>query len=411
MSTFTDWNGPQGGNVRASDMTAFTKAYAEMTALLSQHLNETASSDNVHHVKDFVDQKLQELRAMIPDVSRFISQTEADRAYAKQSDIPDVSGFAEKTDLADYALKESLGAYLKKNDLKADAVITAIETRLREIESWVSNPAKVIPELATDKLAGLVNAINQVQFVDKVMSAKIGGSDDDGVYYVLGMLKDKAGQAFVKFVDDKPFTAAVTFAITPEWKGALSVLTDNDQLANLKFKLVSCTDRSGNKHAYLAIQAGDWMSKFASSDGYGLFGQLTFETSGINFVPVDSDGYMPYNGACVSICDCPAGKGLSFSSLGSPILKERIFKEPDNPYITAKDTTLLDQVGIITFWPHYDEETGIAVEVPDGYHACDGSPVLEDDDVSDEFRAKYDTYPLQDYAVIKTKRSLSIIGE
>ena len=411
MSTFTDWNGPQGGNVRASDMTAFTKAYAEMTALLSQHLNETASSDNVHHVKDFVDQKLQELCTMIPDVSKFISQTEADRAYAKQSDIPDVSGFAEKTDLADYALKESLGAYLKKNDLKADTVITAIETRLREIESWVSNPAKVIPELATDKLAGLVNAINQVQFVDKVMSAKIGGSDDDGVYYVLGMLKDKAGQAFVKFVDDKPFTAAVTFAITPEWKGALSVLTDNDQLANLKFKLVSCTDRSGNKHAYLAIQAGDWMSKFASSDGYGLFGQLTFETSGINFVPVDSDGYMPYNGACVSICDCPAGKGLSFSSLGSPILKERIFKEPDNPYITAKDTTLLDQVGIITFWPHFDEETGIAVEVPDGYHACDGSPVLEDDDVSDEFRAKYDTYPLQDYAVIKTKRSLSIIGE
>ena len=411
MSTFTDWNSPQDSNVRASEMTAFTRAYAEMTALLSQHLNETASSDNVHHVKDFVDQKLQEIRAMIPDVSRFISQTEADHTYAKQSAIPDVSGFAEKTDLADYALKESLGAYLKKNDLKADTVITAIETRLREIESWVSKPAKVIPELATDKLAGLVNAINQVQFVDKVMSAKIGGSDDDGVYYVLGMLKDKAGQAFIKFVDDKPFTAAVTFTITPEWKGALSVLTDNDQLANLKFKLVSCTDRTGNKHVYLAIQAEDWMSKFASSDGYGLFGQLTFEASGINFVPVDSDGYMPYNGACVSICDCPAGKGLSFSSLGSPILKERIFKEPDNPYITAKDTTLLDQVGIITFWPHYDEETGIAVKVPDGYHACDGSLVLENDDVSDEFRAKYDTYPLQDYAVIKTKRSLSIIGE
>lgn len=411
MSTFTDWNGPQGPNVRASDMTAFTKAYAEMTTLLSQHLNETASSDNVHHVKDFVDQKLQEIRSMIPDVSRFISQTEADRAYAKQSDIPDVSGFAEKANLADYALKESLGVYLKKNELSASTVITAIEARLREIENWVNNPTKVIPELATDKLAGLINAINQVQFVDKVMSAKIGGSDDDGVYYVLGMLKDKAGQAFVKFVDDKPFTAVVTFAITPEWKGALSVLTDNDQLANLKFKLVSCTDRSGNKHAYLAIQAEDWMSKFASSDGYGLFGQLTFEASGINFVPVDSDDYMPYNGACVSICDCPAGKGLSFSSLGSPILKERIFKEPDNPYITAKDTTLLDQVGIITFWPHYDEETGIAVEVPDGYHACDGSPVLENDDVSDEFRAKYDTYPLQDYAVIKTKRSLSIIGE
>lgn len=411
MSTFTDWNGPQGPNVRASDMTAFTKAYAEMITTLNQHLNETASNDNVHHVKDFVDQKLQELRAMIPDVSRFISQTEADNAYAKKGDIPDVSGFAEKTSLADYALKESLGAYLKKNELSANTVITAIIERLSEVESWINNPAKVISELATDKLAGLINAINQVQFVDKVMSAKIGGSDDDGVYYVLGMLKNKAGQAFVKFVDDKPFTAVVTFTITPEWKGALSVLTDNDQLANLKFKLVSCTDRSGNKHAYLAIQAKDWMSQFASSDGYGLFGQLAFEASGINFVPVDSDGYMPYNGACVSICDCPAGKGLSFSSLGSPILNARIFKESDNPYITAKDTTLLDQVGIITFWPHYDEETGIAVEVPDGYHACDGSPVLEDDNVSDEFRAKYDTYPLQDYAVIKTKRSLSIIGE
>lgn len=40
MSTFTDWNGPQGTNMRASDLVKFADAYAELTTKLSEHINE-----------------------------------------------------------------------------------------------------------------------------------------------------------------------------------------------------------------------------------------------------------------------------------------------------------------------------------------------------------------------------------
>ena len=46
--------------------------------------------------------------------------------------------------------------------------------------------------------------------------------------------------------------------------------------------------------------------------------------------------------------------------------------------------------------------------MPEGYHACDGTPVLPDDDVSDEFRAKFTKYPLQDHAIIKTKSVIKV---
>ena len=54
MSTFTNWNGPQGSDVRAKDMVEFANAYSELVAKLNQHLAQTAADDNVHQVKQYV---------------------------------------------------------------------------------------------------------------------------------------------------------------------------------------------------------------------------------------------------------------------------------------------------------------------------------------------------------------------
>ena len=316
-----------------------------------------------------------------------------------------MSDYARRDQLNDYALASSLSVYLKKSDLSSEDVIVAIQNNIAALQSWINSDSKVIPELTSDHITGMINAVEQINFVDKTFNAIVSGSDKVGVYYILGMLKDKAGTAYIRMGNTKPFSAAVNFACTPEYKGALSVTTDSE-LANLKFKIVSVTSADGEKHAYLAVQSTEWIQNFASTDGVGVFNSIEFDGAGINFIPVDSEGYKKPNGSCHDVCDCKAGKGFSFSELANGVLNKRIYKEVNNPYVTYNDITALDAVGLISQWPEWDEDTAMAINVPEGYHACDGTDVLPEDDVSDEFRAKYTQYPLVDYSVIKTKSTV-----
>ena len=103
-----------------------------------------------------------------------------------------------------------------------------------------------------------------------------------------------------------------------------------------------------------------------------------------------------------------SGKGFSFSELATVILNKQIYRDAESPYVTTKDITALDHVGVVSGWTDFDPDTRIAINVPEGYHACDGTDVLEDDDVSDEFRAKYSKYPLIDYSIIKTKSTIHV---
>jgi len=406
MSTFTNWNGPQGSDVRAKDMVEFANAYSELVAKLNQHIAQTAADDNVHQVKQYVEGRLSDIQALIPSVSAFITELAADAKYALKTELPDMSDYARRDQLNDYALASSLSAYLKKSDLSSEDVIVALQNNIAALQSWVASDSKVIPELTSDHITGMINAVEQINFVDKTYNAIVSGSDKVGVYYILGMLKDKAGTAYIRMGNTKPFSAVVNFACTPEYKGALSVTTDSE-LANLKFKIVSGTSADGEKHAYLAIQSTEWIQNFASTDGVGVFNSIEFDGAGINFIPVDSEGYKKPNGSCHDVCDCKAGKGFSFSELAITVLNKRIFKEVNNPYVTYNDITALDAVGLISQWPEWDEDTAIAINVPEGYHACDGTDVLPEDDVSDEFRAKYTQYPLVDYSVIKTKSTVT----
>lgn len=413
MSTFTDWNGPQGGGARAMDLIQLANAYSELVAKLNQHMaDKTPGTSDVHGIKTYVEAQIAVVRGLIPSVSAFITETDADDKYALKTQVP--SDTVNHTELANYvqtsAMNNKLTDYLKKNDLSAQQVILDIQSDIAALEAALNVNTFEKPVFkAIDYIEGLVHAVEQVQFIDKPIAAFVGGSDEVGVYYILGMLRDKAGTAYIRMGNTKPFSAVVNFAVTPEWKGALSVTTDCE-LKGLKWKIVSGTSASGEKHAYLAIQSTEWISQFASTDGVGIFTDISFYGSGINFAPIDSNGWVRPNGNCHNVCDCKSGKGFSFSELATTVIGKQIYREFDNPYVTVRDLKALDHVGVISYWPFYDEN-GVAVDAPEGYHACDGTDVLPEDDVSDEFREKFTAYPLQDYAIIKTKSTVDIEGQ
>lgn len=406
MSTFTDWNGPQGGGVRAADLIQLANAYSDLVAKLNQHMSDkTPGTSDVHGIKNYVEAQVETIKGLIPSVSAYITEVQADSKYALKAQVP--TDTVSSSDLINYAKVSDLTEYLKSSDLDSQKTIADIKTDITAIEDALNASSFEMPVLkAIDYIEGLVQAVEQIQFVDKSITAFVGGVDEIGVYYILGMLKDKSGTAYIRMGNTKAFSAVVNFAITPEWRGALSVTTDCE-LKGLKWKIVSGTSATGEKHAYLAVQSTEWTSNFASSDGVGIFTGISFYASGINFVPVGSKNWIEPNGNCHNICDCKSGKGFSFSELATPILGKQIYREPANPYTTVKDLKAIDTIGVISDWPFYDAN-GVAVDVPESYHACDGTDVLPDDDVSDEFRAKFPKYPLQDYAIIKTKSTVEI---
>ena len=410
MSTFTDWNGPQGSDVRAQDLMEFAKGYASLVTKLEEHITSKASNTGVHEVKSFVESLLDD----------YVSNNELDNrltAFAKKTDLPSLtdyvtaatlSGYVTKATVENnYATKQELTTYLRADSLESQEIIQAMLADISVLKDWVNSDEKTIDKLNVAEMTGRVLANEHIQFIDRTFAAPVGGSDIDGVYYILGMLADKAGVAFIRMGNTKPFSANINFAVTPMEKGALSVTTDCE-LAMLKFKVVSGTDSAGTAHYYLAIQSSEWISNFASTDGVGKFSSIEFDGAGINFYPVNSKGYVLPNGNCHDVCDCLSGKGFSFSELATTILNKQIYRDAESPYVTTKDITALDHVGVVSGWTDFDPDTRIAINVPEGYHACDGTDVLEDDDVSDEFRAKYSKYPLIDYSIIKTKSTIHV---
>lgn len=374
MSTFTDWNGPQGGGARAMDLIQLANAYSELVAKLNQHVaDKTPGTSDVHGIKTYVEAQLDTIRKMIPSVSAFITETAADTKYALKSQIP--TDVVHSADVANFATNAAVAAllasYLKTGDLSSQQVIINIKADIDAIEAALNASPFEMPVLkATDYIEGLVHAIEQVKFTDKQVSAYVGGADAVGNYYLLGMLLDKAGTAYIKYKNTDSFSATVNFAVTPDYNGALSVVCDNSVWKALKFKIVAGTDRNGGKHAYLAVQAPDWVVD-----------QITFECAGINFCPIGSEGCILPNGNCHDVVDCFAYTGFSASQINIQV----------------------GNIGDIVAWSKFDAD-GKPVDIPTNCHICDGSTV----DPADwpELVAKgITTFPLVDYHVIVGKKT------
>lgn len=399
MSTFTDWNGPQGGNVRAMDLIELANAYSNLVTKLNEHLNHTASSDNVHSVKSYVEQALAALE--IPSIEGLLKETDAANIY--QTKIPDLNDFVRSAALNSYvtitALDTALADYLKTSDLSTQDVITAIRDDIVAIQTALSaNPFEKPILKATEYVEGLIHAVEQVKFTFKQFGATVGGSDDRGVFYILGMIDDRAGTAYIRYTDDKSFAAVIHFAVTAELdaqsrvtdylKGQLSITTDSADLTHLHFKIVKGSDENGMKHVYLAIQADEWFSQFASSDGVGLFETLPFEGAGINFIPVDGIGYKRPNGATDILYD------VDYRSLEDKV-------DAFETMINNMDE--FHGVGTIVAWPKLNDN-GIPVGFDsDCYHVCDGANI-PDNPKYDAVRAIVGSkFPKVDYCVIQIR--------
>lgn len=381
MSTFTDWNGPQGGGARATDLIQLANAYTELVAKLNQHMaDKTPSTSDVHGIKTYVEAEINTIRNLIPSVNAFITATDADAKYALKSDIP--TDAVHSADIADFVtatdLNTALTDYLKTEDIDSNGIITAIKDDIAAINAALNisdSPADdftfEMPVLkATKYVEGIIHATEQVVFTDKTVSAYVGGSDSVGNYYLLGMLLDKAGTAYIKYKNTNSFSATVNFAFTPDDNGALSVVCDNDEWDALKFKIVAGTAADGTSHAYLAIQEPDWVVD-----------QIAFECAGINFVPVGSDGWLAPNGNCHNVVDCFAYTGLSASQINIQV----------------------GNIGDVIAWSKFDNN-GVPIDIPDNCHICDGSPV--DKTTWPELIAKgITTFPLVDYHIIVGKKT------
>jgi len=373
MSTFTNWNGPQGGGARAMDLIQLANAYSELVAKLEQHMaDKTPDTSDVHGIKTYVEAQIAIIRGLIPSVSAFITETAADTKYALKSQVADI---VHTDDIADFATNTAvvtlLADYLKTSDLASQQVITDIQTDIDAIEAALNADIFEKPILkATVYVEGLIHAVEQVKFTDKEVAAAVGGSDSNGKYWLIGMQTDEhqAGIALIKYGNTKPFSAIVNFAaskVDGKYNGALTVVTDTI-ISGLKFKLVYGTDRGGDEHVYLAVQAPDWIT----------LSQLELSASGINFCPIGSEGYILPNGSCHDITDCFTKAGLSASSFNVPI----------------------GHVGEVVGWSKFDAD-GVPVDFPASCHTCDGSVV--DPATWPELIAKgITTFPLVDYCII-----------
>lgn len=381
MSTFTDWNGPQGGGARAADLIQLANAYSDLVSKLNQHMaDKTPDTSDVHGIKNYVEAQLKTIKDLIPETSAFITETNADSKYALKSAIP--TNVVNETALNVYAKTEAveklLADYLKTNDLSNQKLITDIQSDITAIETVLNisdNPYKdfafEMPVLkATKYVEGIMHAVEQIELTDKQVSAYVGGADSAGNYYLLGMLLDKAGTAYIKYINTDPFSASVNFAYTPDDKGALSVVCDNNVWGALKFKIVAGTDATGEKHAYLAVQAQDWVVD-----------QIVFECAGINFCPIGSEGWLAPNGNCHDVIDCFAYTGFSASQLNIKV----------------------GEIGDVVAWNKFDTN-GVPIDIPANCHICDGTEVSQSD-WPELVAAGVTTFPLVDYHIIIGKKT------
>ena len=325
MSTFTDWNGPQGSsNIRAIDLIELTKAYRDLVAKFEDYQRklifdtEPIPGSNNSLTSGVIKQALNEVEAKL---NNYYTKQAIEDTYAPKTLLNDKVTKPElQSALLDYAKTEAMNTrlreYLKTSALSEQDIIVAIKSDIDIIYATLAEDIIEKKELHADTILGCIHALEEIQFQDKAVSAYIGGSHGMGVYYILGMVDtDRAGTAYVKYQNDKPFSAVVNWSVTKDEKGALNVLTDNRDLANLKFLLVAGTDKDGEKHVYLAIQSEEWIPTFVSTDGKGMFSLIDFEVAGINLAPTKSEHFVQNNAECVVIAECTGDFGFNVSDM------------------------------------------------------------------------------------------------
>ena len=345
MSTFTQWNGPQGASgPSAKDITALIDAYNSMSSALQAHLAATAPTDSaVHGIVNYVNSIKAELQALLGAKAETTAlsavKDTADAAATKQALLNAVQNMEQLI---------SAKADTKALTAKADTAITdimqkSIDTITEMLDKLQAEWDKFTAHYTDETIALAFSTIIKTTeyFIGKVhthyvidftkwshFTAPYAGtgtqdsSDTNGIF-ILGCLSmdwadddnapekeqsAKAARAYIKYVNTNPFDAIIDMSATKadgKFTGSISVHISKKAgtWQNMKFHLVHGTDSKGNEAVYLGVSS----SKLASTGSD--YSNVNFHVAGVNFLAPGQIGFVVPTGLLNGITDAAIGAG------------------------------------------------------------------------------------------------------
>lgn len=405
MSTFTDFNGPQScGMPSTKSMLDLVKAYQDVLSALDKHIGQhLTNGDDPHSAKEYVAQQL----GPVADTANAASAgTEATKNIIyddARKDAAYLLKLRETTlaELYDSVHEENNNVvhiltllYNNIKDLQSGlndkAASNALDELSDEVETVVTEignadtPGSIIARLnaleakfanftvdllnATDITAEVLNA-NKVNadsvHTEEIMEdlvrvpAKFIGVADGYRWNVVGMLTDKAGTAFIKFIDTALLTANVQFAVRDVNPGATTESDDdrgtiavaltkrNSTWKGLKFAIIMCTDKDGDTQYYLCVGLSVIDNETSQLSAFDM------HVAGVNLVSTVSEAFKEPNS---NLQDLIIVTGVAANdNLGSQFIVSNLAFEGDTV-----------PVGIGVRWPGY------VANIPKGFLPFDG---------------------------------------
>ena len=403
MSTFTDWNGPQGG--RGPTLAMWQELIDQYKELLGKDYVEAIDGKGLS-TNDFTDalkNKLDAINATAANkqlggiVQNSDNLVTAGTIYtALQNYVTKVNGKELSTNDFTTAYKNSLdnlgGAAsrdvttaIEQNGTKlvtAGAVYSALQDYVKKsngnqglsTNDFTDEYKSALDTLRTIVLEGFLRT--EVSIDPK--NYKVSDANTTyGSYYIIGMVKDaRPGSVYIDFGNSSPFTAVVDFAaskIDNEYSGGLSITTDA-QLDDLAFSLVYGTSgKSPNEseHVYVGVNASSWGDVLT----------LSMHVSGVNFIPINDTEFKAPSGAVHRIAICRATTGFSASQVNIQV----------------------GNIGEVVAWSKFNEN-GVPEGIPANCHICDGKPI-DATDWPDLVELGLTNFPLVDYHIIVGKKT------
>ena len=345
MSTFTQWNGPQGAfGPSAKDITALIDAYNSMSSALQAHLAATAPTDSaVHGIVNYVNSIKTELQALLGAKAENAALTAvketANAAATKQALLDAVQNMEQlisaKADTKALAAKAdtALTSTMQKS---IDTITEMLDKLQADWDKFVSHYTDEVISLAfstiiktTEYFIGKAHIHYVIDFTKwSHFTAPYAGtgtqdsSDTNGIF-ILGCLSmdwadddnapekeqsAKAARAYIKYVNTNPFDAIIDMSATKadgKFTGSLSVHISKKAgtWQNMKFHLVHGTDSKGNEAVYLGVSS----SKLASAGSD--YSNVNFHVAGVNFLAPGQTDFVVPTGLLNGITDAAVGAG------------------------------------------------------------------------------------------------------
>ena len=343
MSTFTQWNGPQGASgPSAKDMLALVEAYNNLSTKLAAHIEAVAPTDTaIHGIVSYVKDIKAQLEALIGTKATTEAldtvKTAADAAATKIALNEAVANIEEL--IAAKASNSALDEKADKTTAAAlsnqiTALITIVDNLKTDYESHIAHITDEVILLAFDcaiktatYIIGKIKAFKVIDFTKWAhFSAPFAGTGSlsdtstNGAF-IIGCLSldwsddvnapaeeyaHKAARAYVKYVNSNPFDAICDMVVTSTDEGYVGSLTVHlakkaGTWKDLAFHLILGTNSKHTKCVYLAVSSKGLASTNAD------YSNTNFRACGENFIPVGEDGYITPSGMLEGITSAVIG--------------------------------------------------------------------------------------------------------